>query len=174
MEFSKIIFILLTTVLLTSCATKKVAFTSDIQKEHNFPEVTLKRIQFYTSSEILLVRVKQDGEVRVTDGKLILENNKDIERIVIKKNTPCVLEQIVDGNKFLFSFEYGNEKVLLFGNNGDGYFSLMSKNWKNGVGVITYANRTYATTNGNVYLMIQAKNLNKLKAKQRTVGGRKV
>lgn len=174
MEPNKFILILLTTLLLTSCATKKVAFTSEIQKEHNFPEVTLKRIQFYTSSEILLVRMKQDGEVRVTDGKLILENNQDVERIIIKKNTPCVLEQIVDNNKFLFSFEYGNEKVLLFGNNGEGYFSLMSKNWKNGIGVISYANKTYATTNGNVYLMIQAKNLNKMKAKQRTVGGRKV
>ena len=94
--------------------------------------------------------------------------------IIIKKNTPCVLEEIVDKNKFLYSFEYGDNRVVLFGNDKSGYYSLMAKEWKNKVGEITYANKKYLTVNGDVYLKIKVKNLKKLKGKQRTVKGRKI
>ncbi len=165
--------ILILSLLFASCATK-VPFTSDIQNEYKFSEERLKKVQFYTSDEIVLIKTKQDGDVAILDGKLLIRNEKNVEKVVIKKNTPCVLEQVVESNKFLFSFEYGKDRVLLFGNNSTGYYSLMSKEWKNKVGSVDYANKTYITNNGNVFLKIKVKKLNQLKGKQRTIKGRKI
>ncbi len=170
MRYIKIILFFL---LLTSCS-KKVAFTSQMQEEYNFPESKLKKVQFYTSDEIILVQTKSEGDVVVNDGKLIMRSEKAVEKIIIKKNTPCVLEEIVDKNKFLYSFEYGDNRVILFGNDKGGYYSLMAKEWKNKVGEISYSNKKYLTVNGDVFLKIKVKNLKKLKGKQRTVKGRKI
>lgn len=158
---------------LVSCS-RKIAYTSEIQKSHKFSESQLKKVQFYTSAEIVLVQTKQEGDVIITNGKLVVRNSKDVEKIIIKPNTPCVLEEIIDDNKMLFSFETGEGKVLLFGNNGDGMFSLMSKDWNAGIGTIPYANKEYFTTDGNVFLLISAKKLNRLQSRERTVKGRKI
>ena len=172
----KFILFIFISLLFFSCVSKKIAYTSDIQKEYKIPEDKLKKIQFYTSSEIILVQTKQEGDVSISNGKILIIKNKDIERIVIKKNTPCILEEIIDESKFIFSFEYGENKILLFGNNnGTGCFSLMSReNWTNGIGIIPYGNKNYITTNGAVFLTVEAKKLNKLKAKERIVTGRKI
>jgi len=165
-------FILLC-IILQSCASR-VPFTSDLQQEYHFPESRLKRVQFYTSGEIVLAETKTDGDVTISNGKLIVKSEHQVEKIILKKNTPCVLEQIIDDNKFLFSFEYGDGRVLLFGNTSTGYYSLMGKDWKNKVGTISYAGKRYVTTNGDVYLNIKLRKLNQLKGRQRTVKGRKV
>ena len=172
-SLNKILSVIVISLMLFSCS-KKIAYTSDIHSVHKFSQDKLKKVQFYTSDVIVLVRTKQDGDVIIDDGKLVVRNEKDIEKIIIRKNTPCVLEEIIDDNKFLVSFEFGDGKILLFGNNGSGGYSLMSKEWNSGATTITYANKNYVTTNGNVYLLIGAKRLSKLKAKERTVKGRKV
>ena len=173
MKYSKTLLAILTLSMIFSCS-RKIAYTSTVQLSHNFSEENMKKVQFYTSDVIILVQTKQEGDVIIQDGKLVLRNSKDIEKIVIPKNTPCVLERIVDESKILVSFEQGNDKVLLFGNNGNGCYSLMSKDWNVGVGTIPYANKNYKTTNGNVFLLIAAKKLNRLSAKERTVKGRKI
>jgi uncharacterized iron-regulated protein len=165
--------IILLSLFLSSCATK-IPFTSDIQSEYKFPEERLKKVQFYTSAEIVLIKTKNEGDAVVNDGKILIKNEKNVEKIIIKQNTPCILEEIVEDNKFLFSFEYGKDRVLMFGNNSSGYYSLMAKSWKSQQGLIDYANKTYATTNGDVFLNIKVKNLKKLKGKQRTLKGRKI
>lgn len=158
---------------MVSCASK-IPFTSDIQNEYQFQEAQLKKVQFYTSDEIVLTQTESNGDASVTDGKVLLKNQKHVEIIIIKKNTPCVVESVIDNNKFLFSFEYGKDRVLLFGNNSTGYYSLMSKEWKNKTTIIDYASKKYTTTNGDVFLKIKVKKLNQLKGRQRRVKGRKV
>ena len=165
--------LLILSLFISSCATR-VPFTSAMQNEYKFPEERLKKVQFYTSEEIVLIKTKQDGDAVVNDGKVLVRNEKDVEKIIIKKNTPCVLEEIVDSNKFLFSFEYGKDRVLLFGNSNGGCYSLMAKDWKNKIGSIEYGNKIYSTTNGSVFLNIKVKNLKQLKGKERTVKGRKI
>lgn len=159
--------------LLTSCATR-VPFTSDLQAKFNFSENTLKKVQFYTSDKIVLTKVKEEGDVDIQKGKLLVKNEKNCETIIINKNTPCVLEQVIDQNKFLFSFEFGDDKYLAFGNTSTGCYSLLAKDWKNGSGTLKYANKTYITDGGDVFLTVDMKKLNKLKSKERTVKGRKI
>lgn len=159
--------------LLSSCATKTI-FTSSLREESGLPLSQLKKIQFYTSEEIVLYKTKEKTDAKVKDGKIILETDKDSEKIIIKKNTPCILEQEIDKNKMLFSFEYGEGKVLLFGNTKGGQFSLMAKEWKDKMGVIDYANKVYLTNGGAVYLTVNAKKLKRLKDRYRVVTGRKI
>lgn len=165
--------IILLALILSSCASK-VPFTSDLQNEYKLPENKLKKIQYYTSAQIILTKTKSDGDLTVSDGKVLVKSEKSVEKIIIKKNTPCVLEQIVDGNKYLFSFEYGENRVLLFGNNQNGYFSLMAKEWKDKTAIVNYANKKYITTNGDVYLKIKLRKLKQLQGRERKVKGRKV
>lgn len=169
----QIVKILLISLFLSSCS-QKIAFTSSMQSEYKFTEEKLKKVQFYTSEEIVLVQTKNDEDAVVENGKIVFRNQKEVERIIIPRNTPCVLEKVVDTNKFLFSFEYGANRVLLFGNNSEGFYSLMAKEWKNKVGEVKYTDKKYLTVNGDVFLLIKAKTFRKLKGRQRQVKGRKV
>jgi len=174
LQLNKIkILISLVSLLLGSCATK-MAFTPAIQKQNSFSESTLKKIQFYTSEEIVLYNSKQDGGVYVENGKILLNSDKEYEKIIIPKNTPCVLEQLVNQDKMILSFEYGNGKILYFTNNNDTYYSLAATEWKSGVGKIKYANKSYYTNAGNVILLVKSKTYNKIRNKQRVVSGRKI
>lgn len=168
------ILCLLAIVALASCRTGKVPFTSDIQKQYGFSEQTLKKVQFYTSSEIILYKVKDESDAQIRDGKLFVLNQKDCEKIIIKANTPCILEKVLDKNKMLFSFELGANKYIAFGNASGGSYSLLAREWQNSVGTLKYADKLYVTNDGDVYLNVVLKKLNKLKSRERTVKGRKI
>lgn len=170
----KLIKLLLIVLIFSSCS-RKVPFTSDIQSKYKFSEKTLKQVQFYTSDEIILFQSTTDGDMGVNDGKILLTDSKASEKIIIKKNTPCVLEKVVNENLFVFSFEYGNDKFLAFGNNNiGGYYSLMANDWNNKRGELSYANRSYTTYSGNVFLKVKIKKLSKKQNRERTVKGRKI
>lgn len=165
---------LLAIILLASCKSGKVPFTTELQKSYNLSEATLKKVQFYTSEEIILYKVEEEGDASVTGGKLLISNKKDCEKIIILRNTPCLLEKVIDDHKLLVSFEVGDHKFIAFGNTSGGSYSLLAKEWENTTGKLKYANKTYATENGDVYLNVVLKKLNKLKSKERVIGGRKV
>lgn len=163
-----------TLFLLVSCTSQKVAFTSELQQKYCFSEIQLKKVQFYTSADIILIKTEVNDEALIANGKVLVVDKKNSETIIIRKNTPCVLVHIIDDNKFLFSFEYGENRLLLFGNNEGGYYSLMAKNWKVKNGIVHYANKTYTTSSGNVYLTISSNMLRQLKSKERVLYGRHI
>jgi len=164
---------LILSLLLTSCS-RKVAFTVDVRQQYNFSVDKLKKIQFYTSEEIVLYKSKESGDANVFDGKVYMRNDKSIEKIIIKRNTLCVLVDTLGSNKFLISAEYGEGKVLLFGNNPENTYSLMAKNWNGTTGSVKYANNNYITANGSTILLVKMRKLNQLRGRQRTVKGRKI
>lgn len=166
--------VILLSVMLASCTSQKVAFTSDLQQKYCFSEEQLKKVQFYTSTDIILTKTETDDEASIINGKVLVVDKQKNETIIIRKNTPCVLVKILSENKFLFSFEYGEHRALLFGNNEGGYYSLMAKNWKVKHGVIHYANKTYITTNGDVYLTISSNVLRQVRSKERVLYGRHI
>lgn len=169
----KLSLLLIVITIFSSCS-RKIPFTSDIQSKHKFSEKTLKQVQFYTSDEIVLFQSTTDGDAGVNDGKILLTDSKASEKIIIKKNTPCVLEKIINENLFVFSFEYGNDKFLAFGNDVGGYYSLMANDWNNKKGELSYANRSYTTYSGNVFLKVKIKKLSKQQNRERTIKGRKI
>jgi hypothetical protein len=101
-----------------------------------------------------------------------------VEEIIIKAGTPCVIKDVVDGNKVTISFEDNGNKYLVFGsiNNQDGYYTLMAMDWKNGKGKVNYGEQTYYSSQGSkdVFIALKMKSLKKFKVEQNVVKGKKL
>lgn len=161
-------------LIFTSCS-RKLAFTTDVKQKWNLTPAKLKKVQFYTSKEIVLTKMDNESDLGISNGKIIINQNANSKRIIIKKGTPCVLVDTVSDGRYMFSFEQG-ERVLVFGNETQtgGFYSLMAKNWSNGKGSLNYGGVDYLTSSGDTYLNVKAKVLRKLDKKKRTVKGRKL
>lgn len=161
--------------MLTSCASK-VPFTSDLKEQYGIGEKTLKKIQFYTSNEIVLTQSGGESYVQTYDGKILVNSTARENRIVIPKNTPCTIERTLDSTRVMVSFEYGEGRALIFGVNSIGTYSLFAKKWTGRDGVVEYNNATYTTTNnsGMAMLNVKLKKLNQYRNKERTISGRRI
>lgn len=158
--------------LLMSCTAQKVPFTPDIQTTYNFSEERLKTVQFYTSDPIILYVNKNNNVSNIVRGKVIINESDVYDRIIIPKNTPCILVKKLDNDKLIVSFETGNGKQICFVNNGNSY-SLGAKEWAD-AGLLKYGGKNYFTMNRDTYLMIKVKKLNRILRKERTIKGRTI
>ena len=172
MKSALFISTIVTLFVFASCRTGKVPFNQDIRT--GLSEVSLKKVQFYTSGEIVLYKTKEDGSESVAEGIVLIQNKKDCEKVIIPAGTPCILEKAIDDKRLLFSFEVGDGKFIAFGTSNGESYSLLAKEWQNGSGVIKYANKTYFTQNGDIYLNVILKKINKLKSRERLIKGRRV
>ena len=172
MKSITLISVIIALFTFSSCKTGKVPFNQEVR--NLLSETSLKKVQFYTSGEIVLYKTKEDGETSVYSGVVLIQNKKDCETIVIKANTPCILEKVIDDKKLLFSFEVGDGKFISFGTSNGESYSLLAKEWEGGSGSIKYANKTYTTESGDIYLNVVLKKINKLRSKERLVKGRRL
>jgi hypothetical protein len=136
----------------------------------------MKKIQFYTSKEIVLIQSGGESSMHTYDGKILVSNTARENRIIIPKNTPCTIERTLDLTMVIVSFEYGEDKNLLFGVNAIGTYSLLATKWQGRDGVIDYNNSTYKTINGSgsTMLNVKLKKLNQYRNKERVITGRKI
>jgi hypothetical protein len=169
-QFIVNIFIL--SLFMTNCKTT-VPFTSHIKENCGLDNYQLKQIQFYTSSEIVLYKIDQKNKARIKDGKVILSERESSETIIIPKNTPCILAEVL-GDKLLLSFESGDGRFVAFGVTSNDYYTLMAKSWEGNGGVLEYGHVMYQTNNGNAFLKVNMKKLKQLQNKYRYIEGRKV
>lgn len=159
-------------LLFASCNTGKVPFNQSVR--NGLSETSLKKVQFYTSGEIVLYKTKEDGEASVSDGIVLIQNKKDCEKIVIPSGTPCILERVIDDKKLLFSFEVGDGKFIAFGTGNGESYSLLAKEWEGTSGSLKYGNKIYNTQSGEIYLNIKLRKLNRLKSRERIIKGKKI
>lgn len=161
--------------MLCSCASK-VPFTASLKSQYGMNEKTLKKVQFYTSQEIVLTQSDGNSSVQTVDGKILVNSTARENRIVIPKNTPCTIEQTLDSTRIKVAFEYGEDKVLIFGVNTIGCYSLLAKRWIGKDGFVEYNNSTYMTENssGSAYLTVKLKKLNQYRNLERKVGGKRI
>ena len=116
-------------ICICSCSSTKVPFTSNLKERYGITESTMKKIQFYTSKEIILMQSGAESSMSTYDGKILVNNSTRENKIIIPKNTPCTIERVMDSTKVIVSFEYGDGKILLFGVNSIGTYSLLAKKW---------------------------------------------
>ena len=176
-NYFKAFMALFIVAILSSCAAK-VPFSTNVMKRYNITEADLTKMQFYTSDEIILKRAEAHGTGKKTEaGVLTISKGKDIEEIVIKRNTPCLIQKIANREQFLMSFGDGN-KYLVFGtmNQASGYYTFQASEYVNGKGKVNYGN-TYYFANSNskyVHLNYKLKNLRDVNVKRSTVKGKKI
>lgn len=174
----KSLFFFISILLLTSCG-MKIPYNDDLKIKYDLDESRLKRVQFYTSSTIILVRSNKQQNNATTDGKLVTNEKKVENRIIIPVNTKCIFEGFDTNGEIILRFEPGPNKTLLFStrkNQSNGRFFLKA-NWDpNKGGELDYGNLTYyATAESNAaYLLVVLKKLNKTKRKDRIVKGMKI
>ncbi|MDP2692758.1 MAG: hypothetical protein Q8O88_03925 [bacterium] len=169
-------FLLLISIFFSACASK-VPFTSDLKTEYGLGEKAMKKIQFYTSEQIILVQSGGNSYLKTHEGKVILNTTSNTNRIIIKQYTPCTVERISDSinDKLVLSFEVGENKTLLFGVNQSGTYSLLAKKWEQGDGYLEYDGGYFTAINGgSAVLLVELKKLNQNRCRERTLSGKRL
>lgn len=164
--------------LLTSCS-PKIPFTQAVRDKYKITEADVKSIQFYLSDAVILKRGEDLNREKGTDnGTLVIKSGKNLEQVVFKRNTACVVNQVVDNKKLTVNFEDGANKFLVFGSEGDrnGYYVLKALDWSTGNGKITYGDQTYFANGASqqTFLMFKMKSLRKVNVEEKVVKGKKL
>ncbi len=130
--------------LMTSCSSSLVPFTQQLRDKHQLKPEELKSIQFYFSNTFVLRRGENTNKKETTNGELTVLKDSNVEELIIKAGTPCVIKEIIDGNRVTISFEDNGNNYLVFGsvNNRDGFYTLMALEWKSGKGEVNYGDQT--------------------------------
>lgn len=154
-------------ILFMACSPSTVPFTQQLREQYHLSPDELRAIQFYTSNTFVLRRGETGDKKETTNGELTVLKDAKVEEIIIKAGTPCVIKEVVDGNRVTVSFNQGGNQFLVFGslNNRDGYYTLMALDWKSGKGKVNYGEQTYMTSVGSkdVFLVLKMKNLDQFK-----------
>jgi len=151
---NKYFWLLVIALSLSSCASRLVYFTEPLRQREAWTEADLRKIQFYTSRDIVLSRSLGKEETVIESGRVILQEGRRIERVVIPARTPGVLVMMPGEKRLGISFEAeGREAFLMFGpqaNNGDRY-SLLAQEWTRDSGKVNYQGRTYRAEPASAY-----------------------
>lgn len=169
---------LLSLFILPSCK-NLVPYTDALRKQNNWSDAEIQRIQFYTSEEIVLYRELVSGSTQIVSGKIKKMNGREIEEIVIKRNTPGVVTEIPKEGKMYVSFEIGDSYYLSFGLNPEqrGRYVLLAKEWtKGGIGKVTYNGVEFqaSPSSAAAYLQVDMRRRSKEAMDARVAKGRKV
>jgi hypothetical protein len=90
-----------------ACASRMVPLTQEARIRHKLTDEELKSLQYYVSNRIVLRRVMESEERRVTGShKLQVVAGKNVEEIVIEKGTPGVAVSVAP-DLIAVSFEPG-------------------------------------------------------------------
>jgi hypothetical protein len=166
--------------LVISCAIRQ-PLTAEMKKEYNLdtPDA-MKKVQFYTSSAIVLERVVTNGEkAKTDDGTLVTSKRKEENRVIIPSLTKCIFENYEANGDIIVRFEVGAGRVIKFGiregQSNERYYFVAKWDYDKGAEV-SYGNEIYyATSNSaNACLLVSIKKLQKTRRKDRIVKGLKV
>lgn len=158
------------------CCSPKVAYYNGIKEKYKLEESEIKKIQFYTSNDIILYKSVSESDRKTDKGELIVSNKTAENRLIIKKGTRGVLMKIENPNRMLISFET-DDKTLAFESVSEaGQYKLKTDTIVDGKAKVNYGDQSYFVSqgNGSVYLVFKIKKLNKRKSNDKIVGGRKV
>ncbi|MEO6541137.1 MAG: hypothetical protein ABIN74_09115 [Ferruginibacter sp.] len=175
---------------LSSCSTlQKSYFTVDTRKRVEEKAIPVEKLQFYVDKDVELKRELASREAKVTSGKVVFENGKYVNIVILKAGTQGVC-MVALNNTLEISFENGDNKSLRFGvpekAGSSAVYSLFADEWMNRystynpnvvqVGKIVYDGEVYFMRfNGDrPKLMIQKTAKDKYQVNTRVMGGRKV
>jgi hypothetical protein len=174
------------TLLLASCSSNRMLFTVDTKQMIEKAGVQVSQVQFYNSEEIVLARQISKEEVKVAEGKVRIENGRNIEEIIIPANTPGICE-MNDEKTLKVSFDSGDGKSIPFlvERRNDmvvegSYFKIGAKEWTRSdrgrrIGKLDYEGNVYNIVRGSeARLMIDKATLNKVNRKTKVAKGRKL
>lgn len=165
-------------VLFSGCGPRLSPLTQRLVDDQNWTQDELKRIQFYLSEDLVLVRELRNGNSEIRNGQVKIIDGREVEQIVFKRNTPGVFVFQPKTQRMAVSFEKTDDNFLVFGPNpkaGNRYV-IMAADWDRRSGTVTYAGKTWRVNAADAYasLMIPLKRLRNNDVTGKVVGGRKL
>ena len=161
-----------------SCSPQYSYFTENLYEKQNWNQDDISRIQFYVSRDIVLTRAINEGETKISEGKIRIKNGRKVEQVVIKQGTPGVLVLMPKEDRFAISFEEDNEAYLMFGPNpkNDDRFALLAQNWERDHGKVHYKGNVYDVDSESAYsaLMVDLRKTGESEYQTRRVSGRTI
>lgn len=170
------IFSTLAMLLITSCGPTLSPFTQSLYREYNWDDHDLKRIQFYLSEDIHLLREYKGGASEIIAGEITVVEGRDMIEVIIPAGTPGVYLFSPRRDRFAISFEQGDEEhFLMFGPNpkmGNRY-ALLASNWGRSSGTVTYGGEKYRVSSYNAYsnLLVDLRKVRRESRESRVAGG---
>ncbi len=170
-----LIFVISGIMMILSSCSNYTYFTEDIRENLNTNYLKIERVQFYNSDKIILKRNLSKEETQLAQGKIIYENGKYFEEIIIPKKTKGVA--VKEGSHFLnIAFETGENRNIRFDVNGDNKYQISAQKWNDNYGSIVYDTTTYyiVPASSNTLLMVSKEYVEKFESKRRVLKGRSV
>ena len=162
-------------LVLFSCAVK-VPFTNQVNEEFGLnSEEKMRKVQFFTSSTIILKQVGESSSQTSTDdsGVLVSSSTDKSETIIIPANSKCVFESFGSNLEVNIRFELGANKYVSFKAKSnkprDRYYFVA--NWSaNGGPELMYGNKKFKVdmmrgSARSSYILVSRKRLQKNKRK---------
>lgn len=177
-------------IALSSCATLKNSyFTVDTRKRVEEKAIPVEKLQFYVDKDVELKRELAARNAKVSSGKVVFENGKYVNIILLKAGTQGVCTMALN-NTLEISFENGDNKNIRFGvpekAASSAVYSLFADEWVNNynaynpnvvqVGKIVYDGDVYYMrfSGERPKLMIQKTAKDKYQVNTRVMSGRRV
>jgi hypothetical protein len=169
-----------------SCAVKE-AYTKQIKEDYDLDvEEKMRKVQFFTSSTIILNQVAESSSETMTDesGTLVSSSTSESESLIIQANTRCIFEGYGPNGEIRVRFETGDQKFLEFSSRGNQLrdrFYFHVEDWKaSGGPKLNYGGKEYkldmmsTKSPKQMYLKVSIKRNQRKKRKERVVKGMKV
>ncbi|MEO8768816.1 MAG: hypothetical protein ABI402_01985 [Ferruginibacter sp.] len=172
-------------ISLASCSSSsKYFFTVDTRNKVEQKSIPIDQLQYYINKDVELRRELSSGDTKVSSGKIIRENGKYINIILLKAGTPGVCTQ-THPNSLDIAFENGDGKNITFAvpgsTNANAVYTLSPEQWISNynspqIGKVTYDGQVYFMRfNGErPKLMIKKLETDKFEVDKRTMSGRKL
>ncbi len=183
-NMKNIFTLIIASFLFFSCAIK-VPFTLQIKEEFGLnSEEKMRKVQFFTSSTIILNQIAESSSETTTDesGVLVSSSTSESESVIIPANTKCIFEGFGPNKEIRVRFEIGEGKYLQFTPKGkqarDRHYFVA--NWKASGGPrVKYGTKMYKVdmmrgSARSAYITVSKKRLQSNKRKERVVKGMKV
>lgn len=175
---------------LSSCSTlQRSYFTVDTRKRVEEIAIPVEKLQFYIDKDVELKRELAARDAKVTSGKIVLENGKYVNIVILKAGTLGVCTRALN-NTLDISFENGENKNIRFNvpekASSNTVYSLFADEWTNSyntynpnivqTGKIVYDGEIYYMrfSGERPKLMIEKSAQNKYQVNKRVMSGRKV
>lgn len=175
-------FIIIT--LLAACSTPKSYFSVDTRNKVEATSIAVDRLQFYIDKDVELRRELSSADAKVSSGKVIMENGKYLNIILLKAGTLGACTAVHD-HSLDIAFENGDGKNISFSvpdrAGANAIYSLSAEKWTSNynsseIGKITYDGQVYFMRfdGSRPKLMIKKTSKDTYEVNKRVMSGRKV
>lgn len=132
-------------------------------------------LQYYTTHDITLRRSLESGARTVVWSRVVREEGRTIDEVVVRKGTPGVVVRILDSARLQVSFEEGTDITFAGYTSGQKY-CLTGRNRAGGDVDVDFQRLTYRAVkkSGLACLEIDEESLSELEKQRRVLRGRRI